>query len=212
MSKLVVVSNGSRIVDHAIVALVRILRPEWSIELGVGESNPGDQDWMVRVELAGTGRWMAIVSEPDDGARAALALAHGANAVVPLDAELENLDVALDALAHGDSPYLPAEVARLLAEGVLSNRIQPEPTPDIRPRLTRRESEVLGLVAHGLSNHEIADHLSLSVNTVRTHLQSLSVKLHASTRARMVANAWESGLSLAPQPADPKRPAGSVAS
>jgi DNA-binding NarL/FixJ family response regulator len=82
-----------------------------------------------------------------------------------------------------------------MAKGVLAQRAASvrRQGPAV-PRLTRREAEVLELVAAGLSNREIAERLTLSVNTVRSHLQTLSTKLRASTRAKMVASAWVAGL------------------
>jgi LuxR family maltose regulon positive regulatory protein len=57
-----------------------------------------------------------------------------------------------------------------------------------------REREIIELVAHGCSNAEIARRLGISVNTVRTHLQSLFSKLQVQTRLRLVARARELGI------------------
>lgn len=61
-------------------------------------------------------------------------------------------------------------------------------------RLTDREREVLLLIARGLSNHEIAGHLHLSLATVKTHIGRLLSKLDARDRAQLVMAAYESGL------------------
>src|SRR5262249_3150368 len=60
--------------------------------------------------------------------------------------------------------------------------------------LTERESEVLTLVARGLSNDEIADQLHLSVETAKTHVKTVYTKLGTRDRAQAVIAAYESGL------------------
>jgi len=65
--------------------------------------------------------------------------------------------------------------------------------------LTDREREVVGLVALGLANDEIADRLVVSPATVRTHVSRAMTKLHACDRAQLVVFAYQSGL-VAPGP------------
>ena len=60
--------------------------------------------------------------------------------------------------------------------------------------LTAREREVVTLVAHGHSNHEIAAELHVSMETVKSHMRNLMRKLHARSRAHVVAKAFTSGL------------------
>lgn len=61
--------------------------------------------------------------------------------------------------------------------------------------LTKREQEVLVLIANGLSNAEISERLVISMPTVKTHVGSLLAKLHARDRAQLVIIAYESGLA-----------------
>ena len=61
--------------------------------------------------------------------------------------------------------------------------------------LTDREREIVGLVAEGMNNHEIADHLVLSPATARTHVSRAMTKLGARDRAQLVVFAYQSGLA-----------------
>jgi DNA-binding NarL/FixJ family response regulator len=192
---------GARVPDllhRALAALIQELRPDWRVEIA---ETPPEQaaDGAIRIEIAGTSRWMAIFTAQDDCAGAATALAEGAFAVLGVHGHVEQLEQALRATTEGGAPYIPAELARGLARRLLARGVPEERAPASPfPRLTPRERQVLELVAAGLSNREIAERLTLSVNTVRSHLQTLSTKLSASSRAKMVANAWVSGLQLAP--------------
>ncbi len=192
MSQLVLSSNGGRIIDRALTVLILQNRPGWTISWAGEDRSLAD---FLRLELRPGGRWLAMLRHLKNGEGAAQALAQGASAVLPFDAELAQLEMALNALEIGSAPYIPGEIARLLANDIVSHAYNPERAAIGANSLTRRESEVLSLVAQGLSNREIAQALSVSVNTVRSHLQSLSVKLKASTRAKMVANAWQAGMS-----------------
>jgi DNA-binding NarL/FixJ family response regulator len=66
--------------------------------------------------------------------------------------------------------------------------------PDGLDELTEREREVLVQVAAGQSNAEIADHFTVSLNTVKTHVSRLLFKLAARDRAQLVVCAYECGL------------------
>jgi DNA-binding CsgD family transcriptional regulator len=63
-------------------------------------------------------------------------------------------------------------------------------------KLTSRQLEILGLLAKGLSNNEIADQLVISQRTVEHHVSAILGKLEANTRAEVIAKAWEQGLIL----------------
>ena len=78
---------------------------------------------------------------------------------------------------------------------VLANRADAEPRDEIAPEtLTRRELEVLELVAEGLSNRAIAERLAISDQTVKFHLTSISGKLGAANRTDAVRRAVRRGL------------------
>jgi two-component system response regulator NreC len=85
-------------------------------------------------------------------------------------------------------------VARVLVEDYLQ-RVEEEGEPG-RPFdiLTEREREVLGLIAQGLSNQEIADRLVISVKTVNRHRENIMAKLKLHSRVELVRYAIEKGL------------------
>jgi two-component system nitrate/nitrite response regulator NarL len=115
------------------------------------------------------------------------AVAAGAAAYVSKDADRARIADTIAAVARGET-VLGAEVQPGLAE-----QIRARGRPD-RPGLTERESEVLRLVAEGLSAPEIGRRLHLSAATVKSHLQSLYEKLGVSERAAAVAEGMRRGL------------------
>jgi DNA-binding NarL/FixJ family response regulator len=111
---------------------------------------------------------------------------------------------ALEAGVRGVVPRSaePEQVLRVIAETVRSRGFV---HPDLRgkegPGLTRREFEVLTLIADGLENRQVADELILSVETVRTHVKGILRKLSARDRTHAVSLAYRSGLLLLSAPA-----------
>ncbi|MFD7710557.1 response regulator [Streptomyces sp. NPDC059785] len=127
----------------------------------------------------------------DDAVYAALRA--GASGFMLKSAAPKDLAAAVRAVARGDAWLDPAVARKLLTD--FADRPDTElPTPAEMERLTPREREVLVLVAHGLTNHDIAALLVLSVATVRTHLGRILVKLGLRDRAQAVAAAYQSGL------------------
>jgi DNA-binding NarL/FixJ family response regulator len=96
---------------------------------------------------------------------------------------------AVQAVAAGDVLISPAITQRLVETYSLFRRPRTE-----LAALTARETEVLRLVAHGLSNPQIAQRLVLSESTVKTHVKNLMGKLGLTSRAQAVVAAYESGL------------------
>ena len=118
------------------------------------------------------------------------ALRAGASGFLLKDAHPDQVLDAIRRTHAGESLFAPAILARLIEHYV--NR--PAVTGQRLDRLTERETEVLALVARGMSNTEIATALSISVKTVKTHIGSLLAKLHARDRSHLVITAYETGL------------------
>jgi DNA-binding NarL/FixJ family response regulator len=121
------------------------------------------------------------------------ALQAGASGFLLKDVPAESLFEAVRVIAAGDALLAPAITRRLIAEFA---RLRPrqQARPDSLEDLTPRETEILGLVAEGLSNREIADRLVLSDETVKTHVSHVLGKLGLRDRAQAVVVAYESGL------------------
>ncbi|AXB41982.1 response regulator [Amycolatopsis albispora] len=118
------------------------------------------------------------------------ALRAGASGFLLKRARPEEIVSAVRTVSAGDSLLFPAAIRRLAAThadaGAGQDRLA-------GAGLTERESEVLRLVAKGLSNVEIAGELFLGVQTVKTHVGNLLAKLGARDRTQAVIKAYESG-------------------
>jgi DNA-binding NarL/FixJ family response regulator len=121
------------------------------------------------------------------------ALRAGASGFLLKDTPPADLLSAIRVVSAGDALLAPAVTRRLIAEFL--RRPEPSQRPDARlDGLTDREREVLTLVARGLSNTEISDHLHVSLATTKTLVGHLLTKLNARDRAQLVIVAYESGL------------------
>jgi len=121
------------------------------------------------------------------------ALQAGASGFLLKDAPPAMLFEAVRVVAAGDALLAPAVTRRLIAEFARLRPPQHTRSDDL-DALTRRETEILGLVAAGLSNGEIAERLVLSNETVKTHVSHVLRKLGLRDRAQAVVAAYESGL------------------
>ncbi len=113
-------------------------------------------------------------------------------------------DVLIDAIrtvARGDALLSPAATRGLITRFLTLNDHGPA-APGLLDALTDREREIVALVATGMSNAEIAGHLTLSPLTVKTHANHAMTKLGARDRAQLVVLAYQGGLAGA-QPEKP---------
>ncbi|GIE99461.1 response regulator [Paractinoplanes rishiriensis] len=120
------------------------------------------------------------------------ALRAGASGFLLKDADPADLLQAIAVVARGDALLAPAVTRHLISEFVAS----PAPAEPAAGRevLTAREQEIVGLVARGLSNEEIAERMVISPLTAKTHANRAMMKLHCRDRAQLVVWAYESGL------------------
>jgi len=125
---------------------------------------------------------IAVYTADSDQSIVAVAFEAGAHALILKDAPLTDLVTALESIRSGRR-YVDPALARV-ALGAKSGR----------PNLTPREAEVLAHVADGLSQEEIGRRLSISPETVRTHVRKACERLNARTRTHAVATALRLGL------------------
>src|SRR3954454_7535556 len=192
--------TGSAADGHEAVALARQLRPD---VLLIDLTLPGmdgvevtrrivsDNDTSgVRVLILGT-------SEEDEDVFSSLRA--GASGFLLRDVEPAELVDGIRGIAAGKAAVSPSAVRMLIAD--LASQPDPGlPGPEELGELTAREREVMALVAAGLSNDQIAEHLVISWATAKTHVSRALTKLHARDRAQLVTLAYETGLVLPRQP------------
>jgi len=202
-------------------ALVRggfrmILRPEPDIEV-VGEAGDGEQAVAAAARLQPDVVLMDVRMPVLDGIEATRrivarhpgvrvlilttfdldehvydALEAGASGFVLKDIEPERLPEAVRVVAAGDALLAPTVTRRLIGEFVRQRpRIQPAGRIE---ELTERETEVLGHLARGLTNQEIALALHVGETTVKTHVAHLLGKLALRDRVQAVIHAYETGI------------------
>ncbi|MGW1093592.1 response regulator [Streptomyces sp. NPDC002596] len=122
------------------------------------------------------------------------ALRAGASGFLLKDVTAERLFDAVRVIAAGQALLAPTVTRRLISEFAAQHRT-PDPVPAaVLAALTRRETEVLRLVAEGLSNPEVATRLLITEETVKTHVSRILTKLALRDRTQAVVTAYESGL------------------
>ena len=125
---------------------------------------------------------IAVYTADTDQSIVAAVFDAGAQALILKDAPLADLAQALRAICAGQR-YVDPALAQVMLKGAAS-----------KPALTPREAEVLAHVADGLSHQEIGSRLSISPETVRTHVRKACERLNARTRTHAVATALRLGL------------------
>jgi DNA-binding NarL/FixJ family response regulator len=121
------------------------------------------------------------------------ALRAGASGFLLKDASAGELAAAVRVVAAGDALLAPGVTRRLIAEFARQGAPRAASRKHLE-KLTDRETEVLALVARGLSNTEIAAHLVVAEQTVKTHVSRVLMKLALRDRAQAVVFAYENGL------------------
>ncbi len=131
------------------------------------------------------------------------ALRAGASGFLLKNSPPEELVRAIRVLAAGEALLSPSVTRRLLEE--FSRRpVRAGHTPQALEDLTSRETQVLTLVARGLSNAEIAERLVVTTGTVKTHVARVLMKLDLRDRVQAAVLAYETGL-IKPGTSEPER-------
>jgi DNA-binding NarL/FixJ family response regulator len=122
------------------------------------------------------------------------ALRAGASGFLLKRTRPEDLIAAVHTVAAGDSLLSPSVTRRVI------DRMAQQPTPDLAGHtkldvLTPRERQILGLIAAGLSNREIAAALVVEESTIRTHVKRILMKLDLRDRIQAVIFAYETGMN-----------------
>ena len=132
-----------------------------------------------------------IVTLSDDIESVFTALRAGARGYVLKDAGEGAMARAIQAVGRGEAIFSPAIASRLMDYFAAPHPAVPK---ELFPSLTEREREVLGLIAQGHTNADIARQLSLSVKTVHNYVSNIFSKLQVADRAQAVVRAKQAGL------------------
>ncbi|TNC20200.1 response regulator [Amycolatopsis alkalitolerans] len=124
------------------------------------------------------------------------ALRAGASGFLVKDIEPADLIAAVRVAARGEALLSPSITRKLISAFVARPPRMPQAPDDLTPR----EREVVTLVARGLSNDGIAEHMVISPTTAKTHVSRAMRKLGARDRAQLVVHAYETGLVEPGQP------------
>jgi DNA-binding NarL/FixJ family response regulator len=135
------------------------------------------------------------------------AIRAGASGFLLKDVTAERLFDAVRIVAAGEALLAPTVTRRLISQFVEREAVTTDPAAPTKVRpdhataaalrtLTPRETQVLRLVAQGLSNPEIAAELTVTEETVKTHVSRMLAKLHLRDRTQAVVTAYESGLVI----------------
>jgi two-component system NarL family response regulator len=177
--------DGTAVLD----LVVRLVPDVVLLDLGV---TGGGVEACARLRAARPGVHVVVLAQADDDADLAGAVRAGARGYLLKDTSAEELVEALRAVAAGSSLLSPAMAARLLDEFAVLVR-RSEGASEGTAALSRRELEVLTLVAQGLNNRAIAETLFISENTVKNHVRSIHEKLQVHSRMEAVVRAVREG-------------------
>ena len=178
----------------AAVRIARTVRPDVVLmDLNLGDSSGVTATGQLTGELNDTR--VLVLSASGEHADVLEAVKAGASGYLLKSASVEDLVDAVKRTAAGDAVFTPGLAGLVLGE---YRRMAADPEPKDQPRLTDRETDVLRLVAKGLTARQIATRLVLSHRTVENHVQSTLRKLQLHNRVELARYAIEHGLDGEP--------------
>jgi DNA-binding NarL/FixJ family response regulator len=157
-------------------------------ELLIMPSDLGGTAVQCVVEDAGEAAVLILVRSAEPGHLASACNAHASGFLLEQNLTIEALARAIDQVLRGEMP-IPAELARHLLRDVATRS-----TSERAPLLTPREEQVLGLLAEGLSNKQIARTLGISAHGAKRHVANVLMKMNCPNRTLAVARAINEGL------------------
>lgn len=189
-----VLASGE-LLGSLVVSMLRTILPRRvTTEVTLSVGSPAYEGAVIR--NTGTGRWGYLSANATPDASMAEALKDGASAVMSLNSSRADFESAIKALGQDGVTFVPSDLVDWLVSQSRQQSNGKRP-PAGQIQLTGREHEVLRLVLEGQTNNEIAETLTISPNTVRSHIHSLSLKFEASNRARLVNRARMLGFDTA---------------
>jgi DNA-binding NarL/FixJ family response regulator len=178
------------------VALARQISPDvLLIDATLPDADPLEVALQMGIDAGTAALSLLILSASEDDQEVFAALRAGARGFLLRDSDPADLIHGVRSVAEGEIALSPSVMRRVIAE-LASQRDPGLPGPEQLDELTPRELEVMALVAAGLSNVDIAEHLVISRATAKTHVSRVLRKLHARDRAQLVTLAYETGLVL----------------
>jgi len=174
----------------AAVRIARTVRPDVVLmDLNLGQTSGVTATGQITGELDSTR--VLVLSASGEHADVLEAVKAGASGYLLKSSSIEDLVDAVTRTAAGDAVFTPGLAGLVLGE---YRRMAADPGPRDQPRLTDRETDVLRLVAKGLTARQIATKLGLSHRTVENHVQSTLRKLQLHNRVELARYVIEHGL------------------
>jgi DNA-binding NarL/FixJ family response regulator len=175
---------------EAAIAVATKLQPDVVLmDLKMSGMNGNDATRQIVATSPHVGVLVLTMFEDDDWVFAAMKA--GARGYLLKGSNQEEIVRAIRAVGNGEAIFGPGVARRLMR---YFDTPAPLPASPIFPGLTERETEVLALIAQGLTNQQIADRLFVSVKTVRNHVSNVISKLQVADRAQAALRARDAGL------------------
>jgi DNA-binding NarL/FixJ family response regulator len=191
---------GSAADGKEVVALAGQIRPDVLLmDMTLPGVELGEVARQIVAHPGTAGVSLLILSASEQDEEVFSSLRAGASGFLLRDTDPATLIHAVRVVAGGEAALAPSVVRRVITE-LVSQPYPRLPSPQQLDELTPREREIMALVAAGLSNDEIAEHLVISRATAKTHVSRALRKLNARDRAQLVTLAYQTGLVLPKEP------------